>query len=85
VIHFPMPRSGERRLIWQQGFPPNVTLEPAIDLRELSTRHKLSGAMIMNVVRHACLRALAEERTTILASDLGEGIRREFAKENRLE
>ena len=26
IIHFPMPRQGERRLLWQKGLPDTVTL-----------------------------------------------------------
>jgi hypothetical protein len=85
VIHFPMPRQGERRRIWEKGLPVKVSLEAGTDLNRLSARYELSGGMIMNVVRHACLRAIARGDKVLRQQDLKEGIRREYAKENRLE
>jgi hypothetical protein len=85
MIHFPMPRQGERRLLWQKGLPEGVDLEPGVSVAELATRHELSGGMIMNVVRHASLRAIARGERLLRLADLSEGIKREYAKENRLE
>lgn len=85
IIHFPMPRQGERRLIWQKGLPKNVSLEASADLNQLAARYELSGGMIMNVIRFACLQAIARSEETLRQQDIAEGIRREYAKENRLE
>lgn len=85
IVHFPMPRQGERRLIWQNGLPDLVSLEPAVDLNQLAARFDLSGGMIMNVVRFVCLQAIARQETVLRQADFIEGIRREYAKENRLE
>jgi hypothetical protein len=85
IIHFPMPRPGERRKIWRNGLPDGVGLEPGADLGKLSTQYELSGGMIMNVIRHACLKAIADGRETLALEDLVEGVRREYAKENRLQ
>jgi hypothetical protein len=85
IIHFPMPRQGERRLIWQNGLPDLVSLEPEVDLNQLAARFDLSGGMIMNVVRFVCLQAIARQETVLRQADFIEGIRREYAKENRLE
>ncbi len=85
IIHFPMPRQGERRLIWKKGLPDTVTLEPGADLNQLAARYEMSGGMIMNVVRFACLQAIARSETVLRQVDFAVGIRREYAKENRLE
>lgn len=85
LIHFPMPRQAERRQIWQKGLPTNVTLEAGIDLKQLAARHELSGGTIMNVIRHSCLQAIARGESVLRQQDINEGIRREYAKENRLE
>lgn len=84
IIHFPLPRPGERRLIWQKGLPTRVTLEPAVDLGQLASRYELSGAMIMNTIRFACLQAIARNEDILRQADFAEGIRREYAKENRM-
>ncbi|OUC11761.1 MAG: AAA family ATPase [Alkalinema sp. CACIAM 70d] len=85
IIHFPMPRQGERRLIWQKGLPDTVTLEPAVDLGHLASRYELSGAMIMNVIRFVCLQAISQGENVLRQAAFVEGIRREYAKENRME
>lgn len=85
IVHFPMPRPGERRLIWQKGLPDAVSLEPTVDLGQLATRYELSGAMIMNVIRFTCLQAISRCEKVLRQADFVEGIRREYAKENRME
>ncbi len=85
IIHFPMPRRGERRRIWRQGLPAGVDLEPGADLDRLAAEYKLSGSMIMNVIRYGCLQAIADDREEVRLDDVAEGVRREYAKENRLQ
>jgi hypothetical protein len=85
LVHFPMPRQNERHLIWQKGLPPQVSPEPGIDLTQIAGRYELSGGMIMNVIRYASLQAIARGTQVLLKQDLLNGIRREYAKENRLE
>lgn len=84
IIHFPMPRKAERLQLWQKGLPQNITLDADIDLAQLANRHEISGGMIMNVIRHACMQAISRQQNILLLADIIEGIRREFAKENRL-
>jgi hypothetical protein len=83
VVHFPMPRAGERLRLWQEGFPSKVRLADDLDLAQVAERYELSGGTIMNVVRYACLRALARDSDTILLEDVAEGARRECLKEGR--
>jgi hypothetical protein len=85
LVHFPMPRQSERLLIWKKGVPASASLEPAIDLAQIAGRFETSGGMIMNVIRYASLQAISRGETVLRQHDLLEGIRREFAKENRLE
>ena len=85
VIHFPMPKPGERRLLWRKGLPDGVSLDPRVDLGHLATRYELSGGMILNAIRHVCLRAITDGRRVLRPEDFKEGIRREYAKENRLQ
>ncbi len=84
VIHFPMPRKAERLRLWQKGLPQHAELDTNIDLDQLANQYEISGGMIMNVVRHACMRAISRQQNILRLDDIAEGIRREFAKENRL-
>jgi hypothetical protein len=85
LVHFPMPRQNERLLIWKKGLPPSATLEPGVDLTHIATRYELSGGTIMNVIRYASLQAISRGERVLRQQDLLDGIRREYAKENRLE
>jgi len=85
LVHFPMPRQGERLLIWKKGLPPVATLESGIDLGRIANRYELSGGMIMNVIRYVSLQAIARDEQVLRLQDFLDGIRREYAKENKLE
>jgi len=85
IIHFPMPRKAERLQLWQKGLPQNIKLDADIDLAQLANRYEISGGSVMNVIRHACMKAISREQNILLLADISEGIRREFAKENRLD
>lgn len=85
VVHFPMPRQNERRLIWKKGLPVPASLEPGVDLTHIATRYELSGGTIMNVIRYASLQAISRGERVLRQQDVIDGIRREYTKENRLE
>jgi ATPase family associated with various cellular activities (AAA) len=85
VVHFSMPRQNERLLIWKKGLPAPASLEPGVDLTHIATRYELSGGTIMNVIRYASLQAISRGERVLQQQDLLDGIRREYAKENRLE
>ncbi len=85
MIHFSMPRRRERQSIWEKALPPGVTIEAGLDFKEIAAKFEISGGMIMNVVRYACLQSIVRGEKKIEKADLLEGIRREYAKENRLE
>jgi hypothetical protein len=80
VIHFPMPRSEERLVLWRQGFSPKATLAPSVDLEKIARDHVLSGGAIMNVIRYASLEALKADGRPLALEDLLQGIRKEYAK-----
>jgi hypothetical protein len=85
LVHFPMPRPNERLLIWKKGLPPAASLEAGLDLAQIANRYELSGGMIMNVVRYVSLQAIARGERVLRLQDFLDGIRREYAKENKLE
>jgi len=83
MIYFPVPRPEERLKIWQAGFSKKATLDAGLDLSQIAREHTLSGGAIMNVIRHASMQALARGETRIGASDVLQGIRREYVKERK--
>ena len=83
IIHFPAPTAGERLQLWQKTVPESYSLEPAVDLRELSENFDLTGAAILNVVHDALLHAVAGKAPYVRKEDLLEAIRKEFRKEER--
>ena len=83
IIHFPMPNTGDRLLLWQKGFSAKTQLEHKVSLNKIATDYEMSGGSIMNVVRYATLMALKKGSRLIRSDDLLNGIRREFQKEGK--
>ena len=83
MIHFPMPTIQERLLIWEKTLPASLGLESTIHLEEIARQYELSGASILNIVHFSALQALKRGGSEILQSDLLNGIRREFWKEEK--
>jgi ATPase family associated with various cellular activities (AAA) len=59
-LTFAKPNATDRQQIWRSAFPPQVTLDEAIDWAEVA-HHPLTGGEIMQVARSAALLALAEQ------------------------
>ena len=83
VIHFPLPKAAERLRLWRDAIPAAVKPEAALDLPKLAEQFELSGGTIINVLRYACLRALARGDAVLRVEDVNEGVRRELLKEGR--
>jgi len=83
VVHFPAPKGAERLRIWRSSFPQAAQLEASLDLARIAEQHEITGGTIVNVARHASLRALARGDGTIRAADVERGIQRELIKEGR--
>jgi SpoVK/Ycf46/Vps4 family AAA+-type ATPase len=83
IIHFPMPKPGERSRLWHNAFSEKTELDDKINLTEIAGQYELSGGTIMNVVRYATLMALKKGVRLIAIDDLLNGIRKEFQKEGK--
>lgn len=83
IIYFPIPRPEERLLLWRQGFSPKAPPEQSLDLEQVAREHELSGGSIMNVIRYASLETLKQGGSSVTATDVHQGIRREYAKEGK--
>jgi ATPase family associated with various cellular activities (AAA) len=83
IVHFPMPRRGERQRLWENGFSTRLKPDNSVDLPEIAAAYELSGGAIMNVVRYATLMTLKRGSQTISRDDIIDGIRKELQKEGR--
>ena len=66
VVTFPVPAAAERKRLWDHAFPPQVPLDPSLDLQPLAGL-PLTGALIGNIALHAAFAAAAEEGGTELS------------------
>ena len=66
-------------------YAENYIREAKQDRLHNAARQKLSGGMIMNVIRYVSMQAIARGETVLRLPDFRDGIRREYTKENRLE
>ncbi|MCB9292316.1 MAG: ATP-binding protein [Lewinellaceae bacterium] len=80
IIHFPLPRPGERLLLWQKALPDPVSFGKEVDLQAIASQYELSGADIMNIMHYCCLEAMARGGATLSQASLKEGIQRELRK-----
>jgi ATPase family associated with various cellular activities (AAA) len=82
LVHFPVPSSPQRLRLWQQAFE-KAPLEDSIDFKLIAKEYKISGGMIINVLRFCALAAVAREKPMIYEEDVIEGIRAEYRKEGK--
>jgi hypothetical protein len=84
MIHFSMPAYAQRLRLWEDNFRNKpYRLASDVDLVALARDHELSGGSIVNVLRYACLKAVARESPEIQASDLLYAVRNERHKEGK--
>ena len=63
--------------------PQNLTLHHSVNLEELAKQYEMTGASILNAVHFASLQCYARNETVIQQSDLLDGIKKEFFKEEK--
>lgn len=84
MIHFAMPSPEQRLRLWEDNFVGKpYGLAADVDLRRLAQDYELSGGSIINVLRYACLKAVARAPQLITAHDLLHGVKRELDKEGK--
>ncbi|MEQ1675990.1 MAG: ATP-binding protein [Chitinophagaceae bacterium] len=83
LIHFPIPNTGERLILWQKSMPDSLTIHKSVNLEELAKKYELTGASILNAVQFATLQTFSRNDTTIHQKDLLDGIRKEYLKEDK--
>lgn len=84
MVYFAPPDAEQRARLWRGVLGADAPLAADVAIEELA-RAELTGGQIINVARHARLRALSRggEAEAMSRTDLLNGIRREFRKEGR--
>lgn len=82
MVHFPRPGKNERKLLWEKGLPNGFKYDATISADKLA-KHDLTGANIANIIKSACLQAVAGDSHIVLKMHLIEAMQKEYAKENR--
>jgi len=82
IIYFPSPKENEREQLWLSLLPSPFSYEATIDLEKIS-KFQFSGANIANILKDACLCALAHNTHVLRFEWLDRSIKKEFIKENR--
>jgi len=82
LIHFPVPDPPQRLRLWRQAFE-RTPLDSAVDFGQIAKEFKLSGGMIINVLRFCALTAVTRDPNIIYQEDILEGIKAEFRKEGK--
>lgn len=82
LVHFPVPSPPQRLTLWERAFK-NAPTHPSIDYQMIAKNYKMSGGMIINVLRFCALLAVDREEHMIYEEDIIEGIKGEFRKEGK--
>ncbi|MEB3338338.1 MAG: AAA family ATPase [Leptolyngbyaceae bacterium] len=69
VLVFPLPDEAARLKLWQQAFPTQAPLDPALDWQLLARQLPVSGGEIQAIAREAAFYAAAEATETELRLD----------------
>jgi len=83
VVHFPLPDAQERKVLWEKSWPSNLGIHESVDLMTIANSYELTGASILSVVQYASLRSYEQKKSELHHTDIIEGIRREFMKEEK--
>jgi len=83
IIHFPMPNTEERLVLWQKSMPSSLLPDASVDLQLLAKKYEMSGASILNAVQAATLQAYEKGRDSLHQDDLIDGVRKEYLKEEK--
>jgi AAA+ superfamily predicted ATPase len=80
IIYFPLPNPEMRYQLWKQAIPKRAKLERKVKILDIAHKYELTGAAIMNVVRHATLKTIDGGDEIMREEYLMEGIKREYFK-----
>jgi AAA+ superfamily predicted ATPase len=82
LVHFPVPDPPQRLRLWRQAFE-RAPIAENVNFNAVAKEYKISGGMIINVLRFCALSAVTREEPMIYMEDVIEGIKAEFYKEGK--
>jgi AAA+ superfamily predicted ATPase len=82
LVHFPVPDPPQRLRLWRQAFE-RAPIADNVNFNAVAKEYKISGGMIINVLRFCALAAVTREEPMIYMEDVIEGIKAEFYKEGK--
>jgi len=86
IIHFSMPDYAQRLRLWEDNFTDKPYRLPAnVNIAALARDHEISGGNIVNVLRYACLKAVARGSESLRLEDIVQAVRNERHKEGRFQ
>ncbi len=82
LVHFPIPSAPQRFTLWKRAFE-KAPMDDNIDLRKIAKDYRLSGGMIINILRTCVLNAIDRPERLIYNDDIIEAVKAEFRKEGK--
>jgi DNA polymerase III delta prime subunit len=83
VVYFPKPDARERLRIWRNCIPKQLSMSSDVQIEQLSGKYELTGAMIVNVMQYAAVKAFASGINEVSSKYILDGIRKELQKEEK--
>lgn len=83
MIFFPAPDKEERLVLWKAYFNGKLPMDESIDFEGLAKDYELTGGNIVNVLRHASVKAVSYDPREVKQKDILEGVRRELQQQGR--
>ncbi|WP_420590829.1 ATP-binding protein [Bacterioplanoides sp.] len=83
MVGFKLPEKEERLTLWKNAFQGSCELADDVDLNLIAEKYPLAGGAIINVLRYCALAAVQRNEKRVTQSDILNGIRREYRKDNR--
>lgn len=82
MIEFPYPKDEERLLLWEKSLPDGFSYHEDLNMKKVA-RYQFTGGNVSNILKTACLAALAAETRILDQKILSRAIVKELAKESR--
>jgi AAA+ superfamily predicted ATPase len=81
IIEFPEPGPEERKKLWKNMFGnTGFGLEKEIDLEEIASQYRMTGGVLINVLRSSSLKALTQGNNYFTKEDIISGMKKEYQK-----
>ncbi|KAG0187720.1 hypothetical protein DFQ28_005940 [Apophysomyces sp. BC1034] len=84
MVRFTFPDAAVRERMWRAIWPPDIVLDPEVDLAQLAARAEITGGNIRNIALLATWLATEAGATSVGHAHLEQAMQREMAKMGRL-